>query len=144
MAIYRIHAEAQRICTGQVLPDHLLLGLIFEEEADVEKLLKHFAIDGKDLRSKIELQLAQLVKPDAQSQLTLSDEGRRIIYRAYNESRRLRSKWVEAEHILLALTREEKDTPVGKVLAESGLEGNTLCSEIISLQQRRRKERRAK
>lgn len=107
-------------------------------------MLKHFAIDGKDLRSKIEVQLAQLVKPDAHSQLTLSDEGRRIILRAYNESRRLRSEWVEAEHILLALTREEKDTPVGKVLAESGLEGNTLCSEIISLQQRRRKERRAK
>lgn len=63
-------------------------------------------------------------------------DARAVVAAAEAEARALGSPTIEAEHLLLALTRQDEATPVGAVLAELGLDHERM-SDAIDLERER-------
>jgi ATP-dependent Clp protease ATP-binding subunit ClpA len=63
-------------------------------------------------------------------------EARLVVSDAEAEARELGSPTIEAEHVLLALTRLDPSTPVGTVLADSGLDHDAVLGALDAERER--------
>jgi ATP-dependent Clp protease ATP-binding subunit ClpA len=63
-------------------------------------------------------------------------EARLAVSDAEAEARELGSPTIEAEHVLLALTRLDPSTPVGTVLADSGLDHDAVLGALDAERER--------
>ena len=122
--VTRAQEEAQRVGSGMVGTEHLLLGLLGgERNRATDALLEAGAtLDG--CRSKV----AELVGPGAavtaRSQLDYTDRARRTLDRADRLALRLRAGPVEPEHVLVSLL--DVEGRAGQVLRGVGVDVSTL------------------
>jgi len=63
-------------------------------------------------------------------------DARAVVVEAEAEARELGSPTIEAEHLLLALTRQDPVTPVGAVLAELGLDHDRMSDALAAERER--------
>ena len=106
-----------------VSTEHLLLGLLREEEHVASRVLIEFGADIKALRllvsaAMVEFTLGPLVA--SRGDLTLTPRAKRVIDLAFDESRQLNVSYIGTEHLLLALIREG-DGLAGRVLGSVGV-----------------------
>jgi ATP-dependent Clp protease ATP-binding subunit ClpA len=112
--------EASQLGSAVIETEHLLLGAIREGEGLTGRL---FAKDGrgKQIRREIEGRSAHRDKVSTSVDMPLSQESRRVLSHAAEESRRMLHENIDIEHILLGLLRED-DGVAAAVLRESGVE----------------------
>jgi ATP-dependent Clp protease ATP-binding subunit ClpC len=110
--------EAQAFGEGYVSTEHLLLGLLREDNTAREVLSAlgcNFEGMAVDLRQQL---------PTGSSMpshdMTLTPRAKRVIDLAYDESRNLNNGFIGTEHLLLGLVREE-DGLGGRVLSNYGV-----------------------
>jgi len=95
--------EAKRLGHDMIGPEHILLGLLREEDSVAIKILKNLQVDLKELKKEIERRAKQ---GSGALLLELSpnpDKYQKIIDYSKEEARRLKHNYVGTEHILLAL-----------------------------------------
>lgn len=97
--------ESQRFQHNYIGTEHLLLGLIREEEGIAARVLQALGVELKSTRKEIE---AALKRDDhvALSEIALTAEAKRTIELAIDEARRLNHHYIGTEHLLLGLIRE--------------------------------------
>jgi ATP-dependent Clp protease ATP-binding subunit ClpA len=97
--------EAQRFQHNYIGTEHLLLGLIREEEGIAARVLQTLSVELKSTREEIEATL----KPDDNiklGEISLTASAKKTIELAINEARRLNHHYIGTEHLLLGLVRE--------------------------------------
>ncbi|MDN6385339.1 MAG: ATP-dependent Clp protease ATP-binding subunit [Alkalibacterium sp.] len=101
--------EAQSFRHSTVGTEHLLLGLVIENEGIAGITLRELGINEEDVRDEIEhfsiYGSRQFVKK--QAILPYSPRARQIIKYATDEARRMKRPLVGTEHLLLGLLRDE-------------------------------------
>ena len=97
--------EATRLNHNYIGTEHLLLGLIREEEGLAAKVLHDLGVDQNRARQVIEDIVGRGQAP-ASARLSLTPRTKRVIELAVDEARRLGHHYIGTEHLLLGLVRE--------------------------------------
>ncbi len=97
--------EAQRLNHGYIGTEHLLLGLIREEEGVGSKVLTNLGVTLSKVRSAVEYIIGRGEKP-ATGEIELTPRAKRVIELAIDEARHLGHNYIGTEHLLLGLLHE--------------------------------------
>jgi len=98
--------EAIRLEHNYVGSEHLLLGILKQEQSISVELLTNFDVDLDDLVKNIEESLQHAGGTTVLGHLPLTKRAERIIRNAFEEARQLGSESISDEHLLLAILKE--------------------------------------
>jgi len=128
--IFFARFEASQLGSRYIDAEHILLGLVRED-----KKLGRFFPKGEgtfeSIRKAIESRTRLREKISTSIEIPLSNDVKKILNNASEESQLLGHKYVGTEHILLGLLRE-KHTITGKLLYEHGLRLSTVRDSIAA------------
>ncbi len=120
--------EASQFGSSYIETEHLLLGLLREDKALANRILRSAAqIDS--IRKQIEAQTTIPEKISTSVDLPLSHECKRVLAYGAEESERLNYKHIGTEHLLLGLLRE-KECFAGQLLREQGLTVDSVREQV--------------
>ncbi len=108
--------EARHFNHNYVGTEHILLGLLQEEEGVAAKVLANLGLVLNKVRSAVEFAMGHGDKPTS-SEVGLTPRAKRVIELAIDEARNLGHNYIGTEHLLLGILRE------GGGVAVSVLEG---------------------
>jgi ornithine carbamoyltransferase len=116
--VFFAQEEAMRLGEQYVSTEHLLLGMLRENDSAAARVLDRMGVSLGGIRSEIE---RQVVPRDGQvsSEMKLTPRGKRVIDLAYDEARQLSNNYIGTEHLLLGLIREGEGL-AGRVLVKLG------------------------
>ena len=96
--------EAQRLNHNYIGTEHLLLGLVREENGVAVKVLRDLGVDPRQIRERIERTVGRGQRA-MYGKLSLTPRTKRVIELAVDEARRLGHHYIGTEHLLLGLVR---------------------------------------
>ena len=97
--------EAQHLNHSYIGTEHILLGLLREEEGVAAKVLTNLGVSLGKVRSGVEFIIGQGDKPSS-SEIGLTPRAKRVIELAIDEARTLGHNYIGTEHLLLGLLHE--------------------------------------
>ena len=103
--------EAQRLNHNYIGTEHLLLGLIREENGVAVRVLRDMKVDLRLVRERIERAVGRGQRA-MYGKLSLTPRTKRVIELAVDEARRLGHHYIGTEHLLLGLIREGEGVAV--------------------------------
>ena len=124
--------EAQRFNHNYIGTEHILLGLVREEEGVGAKVLVNLGAGLSKVRSAVEFIIGRGEKP-ASGEIGLTPRAKRVIELAIDEARRLGHNYIGTEHLLLGLIREGE----GGAAEGRGVAADVLDSFGITLERTR-------
>ncbi len=111
--------EAQRLNHGYIGTEHILLGLIREEEGVAAKVLNNLGVTLTKVRSAVEYIIGRGEKTVV-GEIGLTPRAKRVIELAIDEARHLGHNYIGTEHLLLGLLHEGEGVAAG-VLESFGI-----------------------
>jgi len=96
--------EAQRLNHNYIGTEHLLLGLVREENGVAVRVLRDLGVDPKKIRERVERTVGRGQRT-MYGKLSLTPRTKRVIELAVDEARRLGHHYIGTEHLLLGLVR---------------------------------------
>ena len=122
--------EARRMTTGSVGTEHLLLGLVRENEGVAAQVLERMGVSLGKVRGEVEGESTVRGESRGGSEPNLSPRAKRVLELAADEARRMKHNYIVTEHLLLALLRE-KDGVAAKVLRKLGLNLEKVRQQVM-------------
>ncbi len=135
--IFYAQEEAGRLGENYVSTEHLLLGLIRENDTVAARILDRLGISLGRIRSEIERQVAQGDGRLGQD-MQLTPRAKRVIDLAYEEAKQLDNNYIGTEHLLLGLLREAEGL-AGRILAMLDVDLERTRREVVLLQEGKEK-----
>lgn len=120
--------EAQRLNHNYIGTEHILLGLIREEEGLAAKVLRELGLDQNRVRQVIE-EIVGRGQAAPGTRLSLTPRTKRVIELAVDEARRMGMHYIGTEHLLLGLIREGDGIAVN-VLKSLGVSPDKVRSNL--------------
>jgi ATP-dependent Clp protease ATP-binding subunit ClpC len=121
--------EAGKMSSGHVGTEHLLLGLVRENEGVAAQVLQKMGVSLGKVRIEIEAEV-QPGNDAGGGEPKLTPKAKRVLELAADEARRMRHNYIGTEHLLLALLRE-KDGLAATVLRRLGLNLEKARSQVM-------------
>jgi ATP-dependent Clp protease ATP-binding subunit ClpC len=97
--------EARNLNHNYIGTEHILLGLVREEEGVAARVLTNLGIGLSKVRSAVEFIIGRGEKPGA-GETGLTPRAKKVIELAIDEARQLGHNYIGTEHLLLGLLRE--------------------------------------
>jgi ATP-dependent Clp protease ATP-binding subunit ClpA len=104
--------EAQRFQHNYIGTEHLLLGLVREDEGVAAKVLHDLGVDLQKVRSSIEDIIGRGDRI-VLGEIGLTPRAKQVIELSVDEARRMNHHYIGTEHLLLGLIREGEGIAVG-------------------------------
>lgn len=130
--VFFAQEEAGRLGENYVSTEHLLLGLVRENDSVAARILDRMGVSLNRVKSEIERQVSRGDGRLGQD-MQLTPRAKRVIDLAYDEARQLNNNYIGTEHLLLGLIREGEGL-AGRVLAKLGVDLERTRREVMSLQ----------
>jgi ATP-dependent Clp protease ATP-binding subunit ClpC len=130
--VFYAQEESGRLGDNYVSTEHLLLGLIRENDSVAARILDRLGVSLARIRTEIERQVTQ--GDGRKGEMQLTPRAKRVIDLAYDEARQLNNNYIGTEHILLGLIREGEGL-AGRVLAKLGVDLEMTRREISEVQE---------
>ncbi len=127
--IFFARYEASQFGSPYIETEHLLLGLIREDKTLTNRFFPKANSSIDTIRKEIEGRSLVREKVSTSVDLPFSDESKRVLNCAAEESERLSHKHIGTEHILMGLLREEKSV-AAEILRERGLRLGMVREEL--------------
>jgi ATP-dependent Clp protease ATP-binding subunit ClpC len=127
--IFFARYEASQFGSPSIETEHLLLGLIREDKNLTARFIPKANATIQDIRKEIEGRTLIRDKVSTSVDLPFSEECKRALNSAAEESERLSHKHISTEHILLGLLREEKSV-AAEILREHGFRAKLVREEL--------------
>jgi len=121
--------EAKHFNHPYISTEHILLGLVGEEEGLAAKVLVNMGISLQKVRSAVEFVIGRGEKSDA-GEIGLSPGAKKAIELAIDEARTLGHNYIGTEHLLLGLLREGEGVAF-RVLASLGITLERVHTELV-------------
>src|SRR6201989_416463 len=129
--VFYAQEEAGRLDENYVSTEHLLLGLVRENDSVAARILDRLGISLGRIRSEIERQGARGDGRLGQD-MQLTPRAKRVIDLAYDEARQLNHNYIGTEHLLLGLIREGEGV-AARVLTNLGVDPAKVRVQTTSL-----------
>src|SRR5512139_920527 len=97
--------EARNLNHSYIGTEHILLGLVREEEGVAAKILVNLGIGLSKVRSAVEFIIGRGEKPST-GETGLTPRAKKVIELAIDEARQMGHNYIGTEHLLLGLLRE--------------------------------------
>ena len=104
--------EAQNLKHNYIGTEHILLGLVREEEGVAAKVMANLGVGLNKVRASVEFIIGRGEKAGA-GETGLTPRARRVIELAIDEARYLSHNYIGTEHLLLGLLREGEGIAAG-------------------------------
>jgi ATP-dependent Clp protease ATP-binding subunit ClpC len=127
--IFFARYEASQFGSPFIETEHLLLGLLREDKNLANRFFPKAGASIDSIRKEIEGRTIIREKVSTSVDLPFSDECKRALNAAADESERLSHKHIGTEHMLLGLLREEKSV-AAEILRERGLRLSAIREEL--------------
>jgi len=124
--------EAKYFNHNYIGTEHILLGLVREEEGVGAKVLGNLGVGLSKVRSAVEFIIGRGEKPST-GEIGLTPRAKRVIELAIDEARHLGHNYIGTEHLLLGLLREGE----GEAAEGRGVAADVLDSFGITLERAR-------
>jgi ATP-dependent Clp protease ATP-binding subunit ClpA len=124
--------EAGRLGESYVSTEHLLLGLVRENDSVAARILIKMDVSLDRIRDEVTKLVPQGAGQSSQD-MQLTPSAQQAIHLSYDEARQLSNNYIGTEHLLLGLIRE-KEGMAGQVLAALGVELERTRDEIREIQ----------
>lgn len=134
--IFFARYEASAFGASQIEAEHILLALLREYPPLAASLAHHPLGSLASIRKEIEGRSVIRNRIPLQIDLPLSDQGKRVLSFAAEESERLGDRHIGAEHLVLGLLREEKSI-AAEILYDRGLRLAHMRQNLITQANRR-------
>ena len=130
--IFFAQEEAGRLGENFVTTEHLLLGLVRENDSVAARILERMGVSLNRVRAEVE---RQVTRGDGRlgQDMQLTPRAKRVIDLAYDEARQLNNNYIGTEHLLLGLIREGEGL-AARILAKLGVDIERTRREVMSLQ----------
>ena len=127
--IFFARFEASQFGASQIEAEHILLGLIREDENLTARFFHRAHADVELVRKEIEARTVIRDRVSTNIDLPLSTEAKRVLSFAADEAEKLKNRHIGTEHLLLGLLRAE-DSIAAEVLYERGLRLSDIRQEL--------------
>ena len=104
--------EAQKLNHNYIGTEHILLGLIREDEGVAAKVLNNLGVSMSKVRSAVEYIIGRGEKSGT-GEIGLTPRAKRVIELAIDEARHLGHNYIGTEHLLLGLLHEGEGIAAG-------------------------------
>jgi ornithine carbamoyltransferase len=131
--VFFAQEEAARLGQSYVGTEHLLLGLVREDDSVAVRLLEILGFDNEQVREEIERQVSR-GKGNLGQDMQLTPRAKRVIDLSYEEARQLNNDYIGTEHLLLGLIREG-DGLAARVLVKLGVDLEQTRREVYAMQE---------
>ena len=131
-AILLAQEEANRLKYGYLGTEHILLGLIRENEGIAANALKSSGIDLARVRQEVETMVGRGREASFLGQIPLTRRASRALQLAAEEARQWGHDYLGTEHLLLGLIRD-KESLAAQILIRLGVDLKMLRQEVINL-----------
>jgi len=129
--IFFARYEASQYGSPYIETEHLLLGLLREDHAFARTLLRQAAV-LQQVRAEIERVIVPKERISTSVQVPLSDDSRRVLSLAEEESARLGHQHIGTEHILLGILGLEQSLEA-QLLAARGVKADEVRSKLAEI-----------
>lgn len=124
--------EARRISSNYVGAEHLILGMIRENEPLIIKILEYFMVSPAQVKEKLEQEIGKSQEPSPTGEIPFSPQVKKVIELAWEEARGLGHSYIGVEHLFLAILREGSGL-TAKVLAGMGISAMSAKTRVVAL-----------
>lgn len=134
-----LHAEdwAIRLKSPYISLEHLLLGLLEEEDTLAAQILRLLGVNIRQMKAELESQLRATALSHAPvSSPTLTSPAKQVLIRAADEARAMNDSHIDTAHLLLGLPREKKGI-VAKILDKYGVRYKEVQQQLRNLKAKR-------
>ena len=104
--------EARQLNQNYIGTEHILLGLVREEEGVAAKVLTNLGVSLNKVRSAVEFISGRGERPGT-GETGLTPRAKKVIELAIDEARQLGHNYIGTEHLLLGLLREGEGVAAG-------------------------------
>ena len=122
--------EAREFKHGYVGTEHILLGILKEEDGIAKRILNEIAIDAESVKDLIEEFEGKGDMEFLKNEIPLTPRTKRLLELSHVEARNLNHNYIVPEHILLALIRESEGVAY-TILTNLGADFEKLRKDII-------------
>jgi hypothetical protein len=112
--------EARRLGHPHIGTEHLLLGLVDEPDEAGGRALVTLGASADDLRARVAASGRKAAAPQAEP-LRFDPDAKVLLERSLREALRLGDRFIDTDHLALALAHQAKSRAVG-VLADAGID----------------------
>jgi ATP-dependent Clp protease ATP-binding subunit ClpC len=123
--------EARNLNHSYIGTEHILLGLVREEEGVAAKVLTNLGIGLSKVRSAVEFIIGRGEKPGT-GETGLTPRAKKVIELAIDEARQMGHNYIGTEHLLLGLLREGEGV-ASSVLDSFGITLERARSEVTHI-----------
>ena len=128
--IFFARYEALQYGSQVISPEHILLGLMREDKTLSARFFPfRNSLSVETVRREVEDKITLRERIPQSAELHLSNETKRILALAAEESRKLKNRHIGPEHLLLGILREEKSI-AAEILFQYGLRLQDVRDEI--------------
>ena len=131
--VFYAQEEAGRLGENYVSTEHLLLGMLHEDDHVAARVLDRMGVSLSRIRSEIERQVSRGEGRLGQD-MQLTPRSKKVIDMAYEEARTLNNNYIGTEHLLLGMIKEGEGL-AGRTLARLGVDLERTREEVHQLQE---------
>jgi ATP-dependent Clp protease ATP-binding subunit ClpB len=131
-ALQEAQAIARRRDQQEILPEHMLAGLLAEQDGFVVPLLQRIGADPKLVQARLEEELKKVPQVHGGEGGHLAQRTLKILDAAEDEAKKLKDEYVSTEHVLLALAGEKRGA-AAEALKASGATRDRISQAIVAL-----------
>ena len=123
--------EALRLGNDFIGTEHLLLGLIRDQDNTAIRILKQFNVDLYDLRKEVELAVRDKTGKNIANinSLPLTKQAEKVIRVTVLEAKALKSPMVESEHLMLSILKN-KENIATQILMQYDVDYDSFKNEL--------------
>ncbi len=116
----------------QMEGEHLLIGLLQQDEGVVRQILQKLEVDVEKLERQVQAVLERLPKVRGAGDMYISQGLSRIVELAWKEAERLKDEYLSTEHILLGMVAA-REGEAGKILRQSGVTLDRVYKVLVEI-----------
>jgi ATP-dependent Clp protease ATP-binding subunit ClpC len=124
--------ESKRLGQNFVGTEHLLLGMLREQDGVVIKTLQALGVNPEEVKSKTEDAARRRGSIPIEGEIPFTADVKKVMELAWEEARQLGHIYVGVEHLFLGLVRESSGV-AARVLGIFGITPNSVKNKIIAL-----------
>lgn len=123
--------EAEQLKHGYIGTEHILLGILKQQDGVCKKLLSDMGVSSEDVKKLVVEYEGEGDVETRKGEIPLTPRTKRLLELSLLEARSLNHNYISPEHILLALIRESEGVAY-TILANLGVDFHKLRNDVLS------------
>jgi ATP-dependent Clp protease ATP-binding subunit ClpC len=122
--------EARALKHNYIGTEHILLGLLREEEGLAARVLERLDVTVEEVRAQVARIIGPGDEPIVSGQIPFTPRAKKVLELSLREALSLKHNYIGTEHILLGLVRENEGV-AARILVDFDADAETIRNEIM-------------